>query len=111
MTDVFRWKVLARPQGAVQYSVLAARFGDGFRQTAPNGINNKTQNWTVQIQGTLDELAQPIAFLDALAGARSFFWTPPGGQQGYYKAGSFQPVQIAGPLWSLTIPFEQDFKP
>lgn len=62
--------------------VAATRFGDGYQERAPDGLNPITQVWTVQHRNVDDEVADAIvAFLrariTAVAGQEAFEWWPP----------------------------------
>ena len=44
--------------------IKSARFGDGYEQTAPDGINAEGQSWSVQFDGVENSIAdEMIAFL------------------------------------------------
>jgi phage-related protein len=85
MTTNFTWPVQAKLAGAVKFAVLTAQFGDGYKQTAADGINNQSQSWSVVIRGPAAQVTPARDFLNARAGYQSFFWTPPLGAQGYYE--------------------------
>lgn len=111
MTTTFTWKHDARPSGAVTLRTLTAQFGDGYKQTAADGINNKAQSWPLIFTG-LSATVTPIKdFLDARMGYQSFFWTPPLGVQGYYKCASYAPRHLGGDLYEIAATFEQSFQP
>lgn len=61
---------------------LEAKFGDGYSQRVPDGINTNLAKWSLQFRNisltTSDEI---IAFLDARKGTEAFTWTPPGKSQ------------------------------
>jgi phage-related protein len=50
--DTFTWYHNANPSGTVKFRTLSARFGDGYEQTAPDGINNKLESWPLTFEGT-----------------------------------------------------------
>ena len=39
--EIFNWSPRINPQGRTKFRVLSAQFGDGYGQTAADGINNK----------------------------------------------------------------------
>lgn len=63
----------------ITYSTLSAQFGDGYEQTAANGINNKQKNWQVTYYA-LDETKfnQVMTFVDSVGGHLPFYATPRG---------------------------------
>jgi phage-related protein len=111
MTAVFTWGVDGKTNGSSKFSVLATQFGDGYKQTAANGINNKSQSWPVSFTGYPAKISAIKTFLDARAGFASFLWTPPNGVQGYYRCEGYDEQHQGGTLWRLTCTFEQGFQP
>jgi phage-related protein len=110
-TPTFTWTPVAKPTGSATYSVLTAQFGDGYKQTAANGINNKSQSWPLSFIGTAATVTPIRDFLDARAGYQSFYWTPPLGTQGFYKCPSHNVRHLGGDAYELTATFEQSFQP
>jgi phage-related protein len=114
MTTTFTWPINGDPTGTIKYNLLESKFGDGYAQRIPNGINNKMQMWPVSIECDDITRAAIISFLDALNGASAFFWTPPGGVQGYYVCKSFSVVPHtsgASGFTTINALFEQTFAP
>lgn len=63
--------------------VASTRFGDGYEQRAPDGLNPITQTWSVVHRAIDREVAEAIvAFLRArftsVDGLEAFEWWPPG---------------------------------
>lgn len=111
MTTTFTWKPDSKPSGTKTFRVLTAQFGDGYKQTAANGINNASQSWPLTFTGRSADLAPIQAFLDARAGWQSFYWTPPLSAQGLYKCDTYQIKQIGSDVWQISATFEQSFQP
>ncbi|SAI70472.1 Phage-related protein [Bordetella ansorpii] len=109
--ETFTWPSANDPQGTVTFRRLVAQFGDGYRQAAADGINNKVQSWPLQFIGTDTYLAPILAFFDRHAGYRSFRWTPPLGEEGWYEVTSYSPTPIGGPVYTISATFQQVFKP
>ena len=62
-----------------KWSVLTAQFGDGYKQVAPNGINNKRSTWTITYKNLNEEKYNTVMnFLDSLKGTETFEATPRG---------------------------------
>ena len=111
MTQTFVWTPLLEATGSASFSVLSARYGDGYEQTAKNGINNKSQSWPLTFRGK-DTKIRPIRdFLDAHEGARAFLWTPPLGAQGYYKCRTYTLKPLGLNNYELAATFDQSFQP
>ncbi len=110
-TQTFTWSPVVEPTGTATYRVLKAQFGDGYAQTAADGINNKSQTWPLQFRGTAAKIAPIRDFLDACSGYQAFFWTPPLGSQGYYKCASYTLKPMGAGKYELAATFEQAFQP
>lgn len=59
----------------------ATRFGDGYEERAPAGLNPITQSWSIRHVGVENEIADEImAFLQArvsaVTGLEAFDWVP-----------------------------------
>lgn len=111
MSEKFTWSSVNDPQGTVSFRRLVAQFGDGYRQAAANGINNKVQSWPLQFIGTEETIEAILSFLDRHNGVRAFRWTPPLGVEGWYEAEAYSLTPIGGPVHTLTATFKQVFKP
>lgn len=111
-TETFTWKAAGPSvQGDVTLRVRTAQFGDGYKQSVADGINNKVQSWPMRFIGTATRIAQIRDFLDRHAGYKSFYWTPPLGVQGLYRAPKYTPAVEAVGVYSITVTFEQAFAP
>jgi len=109
--ETFKWRPIGSPQGTTTLRRLTAQFGDGYRQAAADGINAKVQSWPLQFVGDKGEAQAIIAFFDRHAGFRSFLWTPPLGEQGYYEVVQYSPTPVGGPVYTVSATFQQVFKP
>ncbi|MDQ2820477.1 MAG: phage tail protein [Pseudomonadota bacterium] len=110
-TQTFTWVPVIEPTGTGTYRVLRAQFGDGYAQTAADGINNKSQTWPLQFRGTAAKITPIRDFLDACSGYQAFFWTPPLGAQGYYRCASYTLKPLGAGKYELAATFEQAFQP
>lgn len=110
-TETFAWVPRVGAQGTTEFRVLSAQFGDGYRQDAADGIHNASQSYPVSFVGKSDYIAPIKAFFDAHAGHKSFYWTPPMGVQGLYKAASYSLASNGADIFTLTVTFEQAFHP
>jgi phage-related protein len=109
--EIFKWSPKLGATGSVKFRVLKAQFGDGYAQTAPDGINNRSSSWPLSFTG-IEAKIRPIKdFLDRQAGAKSFLWTPPLGVPGYFKVVEYQCVSQGGRVFTLTATFEETFQP
>lgn len=110
--ETFTWRTLTEPTGTVSYRVKTAQFGDGYSQAVGDGINNKVQSWQLEFAGIDKEVFSICEFLDKHMGYKSFLWTPPGGEPGYYRAQEgYQIVPHGNMTWSLSVVFMEVFQP
>lgn len=104
MPELFDWPVRAEPSGQASFRTLDAQFGDGYSQSAADGINPKSQSWSISFRGLKNpECANNVNaqavmdFLDERGGWESFLWTPPGSTvQGRYVAKNYGMQKSAG---------------
>jgi phage-related protein len=111
MPDVFTWSVRTDVQGQGSFAVQEARFGDGYRQTVGDGLNNESQTWPVSLVGREAYIRPVLEFLRARKGAISFYWTPPLGEQGFYLCTAYTINAHGAGVYTLTATFEQTFQP
>lgn len=75
----FNWKPSVGFTADTNPRVFSAKFGDGYSQRIPAGINNLEQSWNLQFQNNPINTANAIeAFFRSKNGAQSFTWIPPG---------------------------------
>lgn len=59
--------------------VTIAKFGDGYSQRVPDGINNLDQSWNLSFQSNdLGTIASIESFIKSKTGSEVFTWIPPG---------------------------------
>lgn len=80
MTDTFTWRTRKTAQGTETARTLQAQFGDGYKQIAGMGINDKQETWNLDWTGTRQEAAALRAFLMSHV-TKSFWWTTPWGEK------------------------------
>lgn len=62
-----------------KWSVLKAQFGDGYKQIAANGLNNKRSTISITYKNLNEEKFDVVMnFFDGLNGAEKFEFTPRG---------------------------------
>lgn len=61
----------------VSFNSMSAKFGDGYEQVAPKGLNNKIDNWDIAWVGlTLTEVTTITDVLDSVGTWGILTWTP-----------------------------------
>jgi len=111
MAERFTWRSTGQPTGVTTFRRLTAQFGDGYRQVAGDGINNKVQSWPLTFSVGREEMEALIRFLDRHAGIASFLWTPPLGAEGHYEAPTYNINPVGGDVYSVSATFQQVFRP
>lgn len=59
-------------------SVKTIKFGDGYEQRSPNGLNHSLRTFTCDFRVGINERDVFENFLIRHGGYKSFFWRPPG---------------------------------
>lgn len=112
MAETFNWRVETASSGETTFDVTSAKFGDGYSQDVPQGINNIMRNWDITVSGYAAEVAPIIAFLDAHQGAERFLWKPsPLRPVGYYKCVRYREQHNGGGHYTITAQFELSYLP
>ena len=112
MTDTFIWSPTVEGFGGdTTLRVRKAGFGDGYTQRAADGLNNRVPSYSLRFVGKADKISAILAFLDAHAGAVSFFWTPPLRAQGRFVCEKYTEPVKNGNVYTITAQFEQTFAP
>ena len=99
------------PTAARKPRVKTVRFGDGYEQRIPDGINIQPEIWSLQFANRVSTEIDAIeTFLTALKGSTYFQWTPPRSvTQGNYICREWQRNLVNGNIDTLTCTFEQVF--
>lgn len=111
MTETFTWRTTTESSGEGSFDVSQSKFGDGYRQPVPKGLNNEAQEWSVVIVGSAAELAEPLAFIRRHQGATAFYWKPPLGVLNTYDCAKYSCRPIAGNFYTLSMMFVEAFRP
>ncbi len=110
--STFNWAPSYEPQLTVKPAVLTAKFGDGYEQRIPDGINNNPEVWQLSFTDRLDTKITAIRNFLATAAqaATSFDWTSPTGTVGKFKCSEYAYRLIAPNVGAITATFEQVFE-
>lgn len=109
--STFTWKHDRNPGGDVSFRNIETKFGDGYSQIAPDGINTRVESWPLTFTGVADTITQVTNFLDARRGAEPFGWTSPSGQAGRFLASKYSITSLGNDVFRLSVTFTQDFSP
>ena len=92
--------------------VLQAKFGDGYDQTAPDGINNIVADWSIRYDNlTTSEKTTLLTALNAVGSWDYLTWTPPGETSKKFKVtkDGYSVAPISGDLWTVSFNLTQVF--
>lgn len=109
MAETFTWKVERDVDPTIEYRVIESQFGDGYKQASADGINTKSEQYSIKVHGTQDKMQEVMDFFDRHQGYKSFFWTPPLGKLSLFTCMDPKPVNEGGNLYSITGTFVKSF--
>lgn len=94
-----------------KFRVFRAQFGDGYAQTAPDGINYKVDTWEVVYENlSSSERTTLWSAIDTVGAVDYFTWTPPGGSSTKWKiVGEVQETPVSGDIYTVSFNLEQVF--
>lgn len=75
--ETFKWKVKPDMKKEFEPRVKSVKFGDGYEQRRPDGINNNLKKYNVTLIYINSESLQIESFLEKHAGVTVFLWKPP----------------------------------
>ncbi|EHZ8148952.1 phage tail protein [Salmonella enterica] len=92
--ETFRWKT--EPGMTVESApqVLTVRFGDGYSQRRPAGLNANLEKYSVRIRAPREDHHSLVGFLSRHGGVKAFLWTPP------YN---WRQIRVICPKWSVQV--------
>lgn len=109
MVETFTWKVEREVDPTIEYRVIEAQFGDGYKQSSADGINTENAQYAIKVNAYKLEAKQIMDFFNRHKGYRSFFWTPPLGDLSLYTCTDPKPVEQGGGLYTITGTFVKSF--
>ncbi|ATI62785.1 phage tail protein [Edwardsiella tarda] len=75
--ETFNWPVLPDMQVSAEPKVHVVKFGDGYEQRAPVGINNNLKVYDITIRVNRQDVCELEDFFARHGGVTAFLWTPP----------------------------------
>jgi phage-related protein len=109
--ETFTWPTQFGDTPDISWRTRKSQFGNGYKQVAGDGPNNKEQSFPITYTGTKVTAVKIMAFLNRHGGARAFLWTNPLGELGLYTCEKAAPTPIGGGQFKVTATFEQAFHP
>lgn len=105
----FTWFPDASIRMEVEPQVASAKFGDGYEQRAPIGINTMAEKWSLSFTGTPVEVADIEAFFREHQGVYAFDWTTPDLNTGRYVCRRWSKSRERAVKVTISADFEQVF--
>nr|DAH83230.1 MAG TPA: minor tail protein [Caudoviricetes sp.] len=106
----FTWTPNNNLMATPKFKTLSAKLGDGYEQSAGDGINARSSSWSLSFTGKQERIAQICQFLDEHAGWRSFYWTEPFGKQVLIKTpDGYSTKDLGADVYTLTVTFKEGF--
>ena len=109
--QTFTWCPRLNAEADTTFRTRKAQFGDGYTQVAGDGLNPKSQKWTLSFTGDESYIGAIKAFLDAHQGTKAFLWKPPLEPLAMFRCDTYNPTALGAGKYTLDATFEQAFKP
>lgn len=106
----FTWYPDAGSSHECKPRVSVTKFGDGYEQRTPEGINTLPMQWSLTFSREKTEALEILAFLRERGGSKSFNWTNPLEEAGIYVCREWNPTQLRGGAIQIVCSFEQVFE-
>lgn len=106
--ETFSFSPRIEPVGQVSFLSLKAQFGDGYVQSADNGINPIKQTWPLEFVGDALKMQPLREFLDRHKASRRFVWQPPMLDSATFVVnGGYTITPLGAGVYKLAVTFEQ----
>lgn len=109
--EVFSWCPRVNAEADTTFRTRKAKFGDGYEQVSGDGLNPRSQQWTLNFTGNEAYILEIKAFLDRHGGTKSFQWKPPLEDLGLYRSEDYKPTALGAGKFNLEATFIQAFRP
>lgn len=107
---IFSYKPSFSTKATKTANLYEAKFGDGYSQRTPMGLNNVVQSWDVAFTNISTALATSIdTFLAGQGGSEPFYWTPPYQAQAKFICKAWRWEPSATDKNTVTATFDQVF--
>lgn len=107
--QTFTWRSNFESKLSQEPKVNVTKFGDGYEQRTPSGINNNPETWAVEFTRSSASYPDVLAFIQARGGVESFYWATPFEQTKIFVCRKWDLVKKQGHI-VLTMNFEEVFE-
>ncbi|ATG18029.1 phage tail protein [Providencia alcalifaciens] len=109
MIETFTWCPRINAQSETTFRVKKAQFGDGYTQTAGDGLNHRSDSWQLEFVGGEAMIEQIVAFFDRHGGHKFFLWKPPLRSIGFFRCEQYKVKALGGNQYAVTTTFIEAF--
>lgn len=111
--ELFDYCVQARAAMQAEFRTLRADFGDGYSQEAGDGINPRTDAWSITVKGRLSGVVGDVkSFIDRHGGYMAFEWDDPLGSRKLFKCrAGYTLTHESRDIYTLSATFEEVHAP
>lgn len=74
--ETFNWPVKLGMKTDFSPRVISVRFGDGYEQRKPDGLNSQLEKYNINLSLKPEKAQQVLAFLKRHGGVKSFLFQP-----------------------------------
>ena len=103
---IFTWCPRLNASATTKYATRQAQFGDGYMQVAGNGLNPRSQEWSLEFTGSDSYIRAIKDFIDAHQGVQAFQWQPPLEAVGLYRCDNASPTALGNDKYNLALVFK-----
>lgn len=107
----FTWCPRLNAAADTKFRTRTVQFGDGYKQVSGDGLNPRSQEWTLSFTGNEAYIRAIRDFLDDHGGTKAFQWQPPLEPVGLFRCESYKPSALGASKYNLDATFVQAFKP
>ena len=110
IATTFTWFPDIGAQATPKLAVSESKFGDGYSQRAPTGLNARSDTWSVTFTRPRAIGLLILAFMRARKASESFNWTTPLNEAGVYVCKKWNHSSTIPGMLTITADFEQVFE-
>ncbi|MGZ8172578.1 MAG: phage tail protein [Methylobacter sp.] len=107
---IFTWYPDEGSEELIKPNVKVTKFGDGYEQRTPVGINPDVQTWSLTFTGDAATILPIRAFLKARGASESFQWTSPLNEWGIYVCREYPLKKISAGVLQIPVKFERVYE-